>query len=96
MVPRNGLVTSDSSSESKFFGWFAYDESSSVGDMKWGTFEPKHSTEDDVDIEITLWNLRQRYTHCAQADPFAATKSLEKQSGQVLGSGLWRVRYGRD
>ncbi|ODQ70217.1 hypothetical protein LIPSTDRAFT_6303 [Lipomyces starkeyi NRRL Y-11557] len=40
-------------SESKFVGWLAYDESSVAGNMKWGVFEPKPFTEDDVDIEIT-------------------------------------------
>ncbi|KAK9357494.1 chaperonin 10-like protein [Lipomyces starkeyi] len=40
-------------SESKFVGWLAYDESSAAGNMKWGVFESKPFTEDDVDIEIT-------------------------------------------
>lgn len=40
-------------SQSTFQGWLGKDEESVKGSMRWGDFEPKKWTEDDVDIEIT-------------------------------------------
>lgn len=37
----------------KFEGWLGEDASSAKGNMKWGAFEPKKWTEDDIDIEIS-------------------------------------------
>ena len=42
-----------SHSTPKFKGWLGLDESAAKGNMKWGEFEPKKWTEDDVDIEIS-------------------------------------------
>ena len=36
---------------SKFQGWLGLDQSAFEGNMKWGEFEPKKWTENDVDIE---------------------------------------------
>ncbi len=41
-----------STSPPKFEGWLGLD-ANSIGNMKWGEFEPKKWTEDDVDIEIS-------------------------------------------
>lgn len=38
---------------SKFQGWLGLDQSAFEGNMKWGEFEPKKWTENDVDIEIS-------------------------------------------
>lgn len=38
---------------SRFQGWLGFDADSVNGRMKWGEFEPKLWTEDDVDIEIS-------------------------------------------
>ncbi|EGP92461.1 unnamed protein product [Zymoseptoria tritici ST99CH_1A5] len=37
----------------KFEGWLGEDKDSVKGNMRWGEFEPKKWTEDDVDIEIS-------------------------------------------
>ncbi|KAI0404450.1 zinc-binding dehydrogenase [Xylaria palmicola] len=37
----------------KFEGWLGYDSDSANGKMKWGSFEPKKWTEDDIDIEVS-------------------------------------------
>ena len=42
-----------SQATSKFQGWLGLDPSAVEGNMKWGEFEPKAWTEDDVDIEIS-------------------------------------------
>jgi len=42
-----------SSTDYKFEGWLGLDPSAAEGNMKWGEFEPKKWTEDDVDIQIT-------------------------------------------
>lgn len=42
-----------STSAPKFEGWLGLDAESVHGNMKWGEFEPKKWTEDDVDIEIS-------------------------------------------
>ena len=42
-----------SHSTPKFQGWLGLDESAAKGNMKWGEFEPKKWTENDVDIEIS-------------------------------------------
>ncbi|CAH0002589.1 unnamed protein product [Clonostachys byssicola] len=41
------------STDYKFEGWLGHDADSVNGNMKWGEFEPKKWTEDDVDIQIT-------------------------------------------
>ncbi|KAF4124682.1 alcohol dehydrogenase (NADP+) [Geosmithia morbida] len=41
------------STDYKFEGWLGLDPDSAKGNMKWGEFEPKKWTEDDVDIKIT-------------------------------------------
>lgn len=37
----------------KFEGWLGLDPYAADGNMKWGEFEPKKWSEDDVDIQIT-------------------------------------------
>ena len=45
--------TMGSQDTSKFQGWLGLDQSAFEGNMKWGEFEPKKWTENDVDIEIS-------------------------------------------
>ncbi|RYP17470.1 hypothetical protein DL765_004516 [Monosporascus sp. GIB2] len=42
-----------SQNNAKFQGWVGHDAEAAKGNMKWGEFEPKKWTEDDVDIEIS-------------------------------------------
>ncbi|RYP52085.1 hypothetical protein DL769_010723 [Monosporascus sp. CRB-8-3] len=42
-----------SQNNTKFQGWLGHDAEAAKGNMKWGEFEPKKWTENDVDIEIS-------------------------------------------
>ncbi|THW77327.1 putative zinc-binding alcohol dehydrogenase [Aureobasidium pullulans] len=42
-----------SGTDYKFEGWLGHDAESVKGNMKWGEFEPKQWSEDDVDIKVS-------------------------------------------
>ncbi|KAI4847207.1 putative zinc-binding alcohol dehydrogenase [Aureobasidium sp. EXF-8845] len=51
------------SNQYKFEGWLGYDEMSAKGNMRWGDFEPKSWSENDVDIKISHCGVCGSDTH---------------------------------
>lgn len=51
-----------------FEGWLGHNPESADGNMKWGTFEPKKWTEDDVDIKITHCGICGTDIHVLRSD----------------------------
>ncbi|KAK4056075.1 hypothetical protein OIO90_002806 [Microbotryomycetes sp. JL221] len=58
------------SNDYKFEGWLCKDKNSMKGEMEWGTFEPKHFEEDDVDFKIMFCGICASDIHTASSGWF--------------------------
>jgi hypothetical protein len=64
----NNFTYNPSIMTQNFEGWLGYGPEAAEGNMKWGSFEPKKWTEDDVDIKVTHCGVCGTDYHVLRSD----------------------------